>query len=192
MKPALLLVSSALFSSPFITVPPGPMRRPVQEARTSAPARPVTTPRIEATDLARLIWLAKADAAESMRHTKFSFTDKGTEVQVLADPALLRSGLAGLISASSRSMNERDSRMGLRLSESAGKVTLELSDAGPGLSVQALAAMYGAGSSGLSEARRRIERAGGVINVSSELGAGTVYLIDLPIAVRAGRETAGS
>lgn len=185
MKPALLLVSSALFSSPFVSLPPAPLRHAVPAARISAPDR-------TGTDLSRVIRLAKADAAGSLSRTKFSFEHERREVRVLADPSLLRSGLAGLMAMSAQSMKGREARMGLRLSSSSGRLTLELTDSGPGLSVKDLVAMYGNGNSGFSEARRKIEQAGGVINISSESGAGTVYLIDLPVAARSGREATGS
>ncbi|MBI5246284.1 MAG: hypothetical protein HY923_03820 [Elusimicrobia bacterium] len=188
MKPALLVVTSALFSSPFIPLSPVAIRVAAPASRSAAPARAV----VEATDISRLIWLAKADATQSLHRTEFRFSRAEKGVQVLADPSLLRAGLSSLMTLSAQSMKGRKARMGLRLSASSGRLTLELRDCGPGMSVQELVAMYGNGHSGLSEARRQIERSGGVINVSSEEGAGTVYLIDLPVASRSGRETRGS
>ena len=176
MKPALLVVSSVLFSSPFVSLPPAPLRHvPLRHAATTAPS-------LATTNLTRLVWLAKADAAGNLQRTKFSMAREGKEVLVRADPALLRDGLAKLMSSSARYMKGRNARMEVRLTAYAGKVTLELSDTGPGMSVQDLVAMYGDGNSGLAEVRRRIERAGGVINISSAEGVGTVYVIDLPRA----------
>lgn len=182
MKPALLIASSALFSSPFITMPPTAVRAPAPEVRSLAPSRTHATPKLVATDLTRLILLAKADAAGNMRSTEFRFSSNGEKHRVLADPAALRLGLAGLMSSSARSMKADRARMALRLSASEGRMTLELTDSGPGMSVQDIVAMYGDGHSALSSARRRIEQAGGVINISSAEGAGTVYVIELPLA----------
>ena len=140
-------------------------------------------PVIRTADLGRVVWLAKADASNALRETEFAFPRTGRGARVMADPAALRGGLAKLMSLSADSMSNRPHRrMGLRISSAPGRVVLELRDEGPGLSVRDLAAMYGSDGPGLSEARRRIERAGGVINVSSHTGAGTVYIIEFPVA----------
>ncbi len=174
MKPVLIAVASAMFSTPLMMkLPPAPSAVP----NHTAPAR------IHATDLGRLVWLAKADASGPLSRTEFAFARNETSPQIMVDPVQLRAGLARLMSASARSMSKSSRRsMGLRVTSASGRVVLELRDAGPGLSVQDLVAMYASDGSELSVARRRIERAGGVLNVSSEVGAGTVYLLEFPNA----------
>ncbi len=170
MKPALIAAAAAAMLS-----------APVLPLRRAAPPVPVRRSAVEETDLGRIVWLAKADSAKTLRETKFDFPRPERRIRVMTDPVTLRGGLAALMSASARTMKRGAYRsMALSLASSSGRVVLELRDAGPGLSVHDLADMYGSGGSGLADARRRIERAGGVINVSSEVGAGTVYLIEFP------------
>jgi C4-dicarboxylate-specific signal transduction histidine kinase len=170
MKPVLIAVASAMLSTPLLPPMLTTLRKP-------------DAGKIEAIDLSRLVWLAKADAAATLTRTECALPRRESQVRVMADPAALRDGLAKLMSLSAGSMRGKArKRMDLRFSTSSGRTTLELTDEGTGLGVQELAAMYGNGKSGLSDARRRIERAGGVINVSSQSGAGTVYLIEFPNA----------
>jgi len=164
MKPLLIAVASAMLSTPLFPPPAILHRSPI-------PAR-------ETADLGRLVWLAKADVSAALGRTEFAFSRGRRPLRVVADPAALRSGLSLLLSLSARSMESRPRRrMALNVSSASGKVALELKDAGPGLSVEDLAAMYRNGP-GLSAARRRLESAGGVVSVTSESGAGTVFRIE--------------
>lgn len=169
MKPLLIAVASAMISSPLLPPLAPPLRDPAPPAATA--------------ELGRLVWLAKADAAAALGRTEFAFPRGLPARRVVADPVALRGGLTMLLSLSARSMESRPRRrMDVRLSAAGGRVAVELRDAGPGLSVEELGAMYRSSGPGLSAARRRLERAGGVVSVTSQSGAGTVYRVEFPAA----------
>lgn len=173
MKPTLIAAMSAMFVAPL-----APLRRP------PVPPLPVAKPAAaQAADLAASVWLAREDAGNALKGASFHFAAPSRPVKVASDPAALRSGLAALMSASAASMRGRKHPgLALKVATAGGRVTLVLRDAGPGLSVAELTEMYGGRTSRLAAARRRLESAGGVVNVDTELGAGTVYTIELKTA----------
>lgn len=169
MKPILIAVTSAMLSAPAII-----------SVRPPAPPPPRPQPSIRSTDLDRLVWLAKADAASALGGTEFAFAHPPRHIAVTADSAALRGGLSRLMVASAATMRGRPRRtLAWRLTLVNGRPRLEMSDSGPGLEVPDLAEMY-AGSSAFANARRRIERGGGVVNVSTQSGVGSVFVIDFP------------
>lgn len=144
----------------------------------------------ESGDVAALVRdaLRGADRASLSRvEVATSFVDDGAAVAAVPDQIL--KAFKNVIEYSALSMERRPAkRLQIRVARNGGKIDIEFRDTGPGLSVAEIVAIYGSGATLLAETSRIAADAGGLLQVSSEEGVGTSYLVELP-ARKATRQT---
>jgi hypothetical protein len=152
--------------------------------------------RLVRTDLGRLL----SDVAELLRPSlKRQRIELTTEVadglpEIEVDPAKIRQVLVNLVQNAAEAMHDRSGHVRLRASAyaDASAVVLTVEDDGPGIPADSLARLFepfyttkftGTGL-GLAISKSLVEQHGGEIDVTSEPGRGTSFVIVLPLAHR--------
>jgi signal transduction histidine kinase len=150
--------------------------------------------RLVRTDLGRLL----ADVAELLRPSlKRQGVELTTEVadrlpEIEVDPAKIRQVLVNLVQNAAEAMHDRPGHVRLRASAyaDASAVVLTVEDDGPGIPPESLARLFepfyttkftGTGL-GLAISKSLVEQHGGEIDVTSEPGRGTSFVLVLPLA----------
>jgi len=156
--------------------------------------------RISRVDLARLIGETADLLRPSLRRKRVALQcELASDLPTLsADPAKMRQVLVNLIQNAAEAMPEAGGKIVVRAASfpAEAAVVLTVEDDGPGIAPESLRRLFepfyttkfaGTGL-GLSISKSLIEQHGGRIEVTSEVGRGTSFLVILPIASRVGED----
>ena len=163
------------------------MRRMLARLKALAHADEDVPLRRELVDLAELTAdVVRAYAAQAGTSGVGFVTDLREPAHASADKDLLREAVANLVDNAIR-VSPRGTDITLRVARSTAGASIDVIDRGPGIDDARLSGLFerfqrsdsGSGL-GLAIAKRVVERHGGTIRVSTAVGAGTTFTIQLP------------
>ncbi len=134
-------------------------------------------------------WLVQADPAWNLS-LSFSLHVENPELVAQIDPQLLKSALLNLFVNALQAMPNGGS-LAVRISQTKGEAVITIADTGSGIPAEHLDKIFspffstketGTGL-GLSEVHKVVQAHQGLIEVKSEVGVGTTFIIKLPLKV---------
>jgi two-component system sensor histidine kinase HydH len=135
-------------------------------------------------DMVDFYWPQAHGHALTLRHSLAA-----TPLMSRVDPAALKQVLLNLF-INAQQANEEGGELMIRTTQRGNRAVLEVSDTGRGIPPEKMATLFrpycssrsGGTGLGLATAKKIVEAHGGTISVHSELGKGTSFTIELPLA----------
>ncbi len=156
----------------------------------------VTEPRLERFEVGDLVAEVAKDFTAEASERGLIITSVSSEEpsKVLGDPSALRQVVANLVANAVKfAPNDTEIRLSTNNSADAQAVVISVADDGPGIASEDQGSVFepfwqgdrgnpGAGL-GLNIVRQLVERLGGTVGVSSQLGKGSTFVVRLPLAL---------
>lgn len=139
-----------------------------------------------------LVRKAIAFADHRAKKSRVAISIEGVDAPVLAEPGEMQQVFLNLVLNACDALAEKGGRVEVRSRVHGGKVVLDVSDDGPGMTQEQQERCFdlffttkepGKGTGlGLSVAHHIVEQHGGALTVRSQPGAGTTFTVTLPVA----------